>query len=174
MKRRNLNWLSSHRLHTNEGLPLANKCDLKVRVNFVCRWRLRRRGWGALKKELVVKEIGRGVWNSYSFSPIKSTLLQNDRNKLFQILASHPLCSSPPLPSEYSFAYYFPLLFSTTLIRLHLIGKVILMEGEVICFSIFVHLFPCHFPTFRKPVLSFHLYLLTLSPHRLHLPVICQ
>lgn len=118
---------------------------------------------GPEKKGLLVKEIGRGVWNSYSFSPIKSTLLQNDRNKLFQILASHPLCSSPPFPSEYSFAYCFPLLFSTTLIRLHLIGKVILMEGEIICFSIFVNLFPCHFLSFRKPMLSFHRYLLTVS-----------
>lgn len=129
---------------------------------------------GPEKKGLLVKEMGRGVWNSYSFSPIKSTLLQNDRNKLFQILASHPLCSSPPFPSEYSFAYYFPLLFSTTLIRLHLIGKVILMEGEIICFSIFVNLFHCHFLSFRKPMLSFHLYLLTLSPHHLHLSVMCQ
>lgn len=99
-------------------------------------------GWGCgdgrAEGEVVVKGIRGGVWNSYSTSPIWLTLLENDRNKLFPILASHsPLLSfpffllSPP---------YVPHLFSTLLTRSDLIGRVISTEAGD---SLFLHsLFP--------------------------------
>lgn len=90
-----------------------NKCDLNVRVNLVWRWRLRRREKRGVEGEEVVKEIGGGVWNLYGTSHIWLTLLENDRNKLFPILASHhlsllllllllPDSLPPPFPPSFS------------------------------------------------------------------------
>lgn len=89
-----------------------SKCDLNDRVNFVWRWSLRKRNREAEGKgDVAGKGIQGGVWNSYSTRPIQLTLLENDRNKLFPILASPPLCSPSHSSSSHqilSLLSFFP------------------------------------------------------------------